>query len=354
MELFILLYLRGFKIIISKEIIKTTSRGEFKMKNLKRLTLTILLFFFLGNIVLGQFWEGEEDIYNTNRGNVGIGTEEPNYKLDVNGIINGANFYLNGSPIGIWEISSGKYIYYQGNVGIGTSNPVYKLDVNGDSRTTNNIYCGNYLGIGTVTPSKRIEIQFTDETARTDPMDFDGILISNNTTVSGNGAQLILGSTNAYFGILAKKMDSDAHVLDIWKDHSGQRDVAMRINSDGKIGIGTTNPQSLLSVNGTITSKEIKVTETGWSDFVFEEKYDLPSLNQLEMYIKQNKHLPGIPSAEEVKQNGFSLGEMQSKLLQKIEELTLYVIEQNKKLNAMEKENEALKQRITILEKQKY
>jgi hypothetical protein len=92
------------------------------------------------------------------------------------------------------------------------------------------------------------------------------------------------------------------------------------------------------------------VVETVGADFVFEDDYQLMSLNDLEQQIKANKHLPGIPSAKEVEENGVSLGEMQAKLLQKIEELTLYVIDQDKKLDVLKEENEQLKKRISLLE----
>lgn len=100
------------------------------------------------------------------------------------------------------------------------------------------------------------------------------------------------------------------------------------------IGIGTYNPQYKLDVNGTIRAKEILV-ETGWADFVFEPNYNLPSLKDVESHIKAHKHLPGIPTEAEVKKNGANLGEMNVKLLQKIEELTLYVIQQNKEIEAL-------------------
>jgi len=112
----------------------------------------------------------------------------------------------------------------------------------------------------------------------------------------------------------------------------------------GNVGIGTTNPDELLTVNGAIHAKEIKVDLTGsLADFVFSPDYKLKSLTELEQYLKENRHLPEIPSATEVKENGLSLGEMQNKLLQKIEELTLYVIEQDKSKKELEKKyNELL------------
>lgn len=98
----------------------------------------------------------------------------------------------------------------------------------------------------------------------------------------------------------------------------------------GKVGINTPDPGVYnLAVNGNIRAKEIKV-ETGWADFVFAKDYPLPTLLETEKHIKEKGHLPGIPSAAEVEKNGIELGDMNKKLLQKIEELTLYLIEQNK------------------------
>ncbi len=101
----------------------------------------------------------------------------------------------------------------------------------------------------------------------------------------------------------------------------------------GKVGIGTTDTKGFnLAVNGKIRTQEIRVENANWPDFVFEKSYSLPTLKETEKYIKDKGHLPGIPSAEEVKTNGIDLGEMNAKLLQKIEELTLHLINQNKEI----------------------
>ena len=110
--------------------------------------------------------------------------------------------------------------------------------------------------------------------------------------------------------------------------------VRMHIHENGYIGIGTTSPQNLLDVNGTIRAKEIKV-ESDWADFVFDDNYDLPSVQEVAAYIKEYKHLPGIPSATEVREEGVNLGEMNKKLLLKIEELTLYVIKQQQEIDEL-------------------
>jgi hypothetical protein len=108
------------------------------------------------------------------------------------------------------------------------------------------------------------------------------------------------------------------------------------INAAGNVGIGTSNPGEKLAVNGNIKCRQVEVTLSGWSDFVFEDDYSLMSLAEVDAFIKKNKHLPGVPSAREVISNGNNLGEMDAVLLQKIEELTLYMIE-------LKKENEELK-----------
>lgn len=104
----------------------------------------------------------------------------------------------------------------------------------------------------------------------------------------------------------------------------------------GVVGIGTApNTNFQLSVDGDIRAKEV-IVESGWSDFVFEKDYYLPTLSEVEDYINQNGHLKDIPSAKEVHENGIGLAEINTKLLQKIEELTLYMIEINKRLKELE------------------
>ncbi|HJV77371.1 MAG TPA: hypothetical protein VJ602_03240 [Paludibacter sp.] len=115
----------------------------------------------------------------------------------------------------------------------------------------------------------------------------------------------------------------------------------------GSLGIGTTSPGSgiKLDVIGTIRASEIKVDLNG-ADFVFEKGYNLMSLSELEMFVKNKKHLPEVESAKEMKENGADLGSLNSKLLQKVEEMTLYMIEQNKKLEQQNKKIMALEKEM--------
>jgi|GEM_PF-2238555 len=111
----------------------------------------------------------------------------------------------------------------------------------------------------------------------------------------------------------------------------------------GRVGLGTTNPLGFrLAVNGSIRAKEVVVTNDGWPDYVFSDDYELASLEQVEAHIKEKKHLPGVPSAREVGERGVSLGEMQSTLLAKVEELTLHLIAQQKEIAALRDQVAAL------------
>ncbi len=120
--------------------------------------------------------------------------------------------------------------------------------------------------------------------------------------------------------------------------------------NDGNVGIGTTTPDEKLSVNGNIHSKEVRVDLNGWPDYVFAEAYKLPTLRKVENYIKRKGHLKNIPSAKEVAEKGVLIGDMNAKLLLKIEELTLYIIQQQKDIELQEAKNKALEERLKKIE----
>lgn len=122
----------------------------------------------------------------------------------------------------------------------------------------------------------------------------------------------------------------------------------------GKVGIGTTNLSDALNVNGTVHAKEVKVDLTGWSDFVFEKDYPLQDLQSLKQYIQKNQHLPDIPNEEEVIKNGILIGDMNKKLLQKVEELTLHLIQKDDELKSYNEKLKLLEERLVKLEAQKH
>lgn len=123
----------------------------------------------------------------------------------------------------------------------------------------------------------------------------------------------------------------------------------LSVARNGYVGIGTDIPKEKLSVNGKIRAKEIKVEVSNWPDYVFDSKYNLESLDELEKFVQINKHLPGMPSAEIVLREGIDLGEMQRGLLKNQEELTLHLIEKSKTIERLEEENKMLmKEQIQV------
>lgn len=257
-------------------------------------------------------------------GNVGIGTTNPvNAKLEIvqssnsEGLrVDGAGgafaFVVEAGTKNIGHLRSGLTVgqnYFatppsnglavEGNVGIGTLTPSRTLDVIGDVRASGFFQSDVYRNEAT-----------------------DAMLHYTNNMISlgsGNTAQLV----RIYSGGVER----------------------MRVTTDGDIGIGTTDPGSYkLAVEGKIGARSIKVTSASvWADYVFAPNYNLMSLSEVESYINENSHLPNVPTAEEVEQNGFDLEVMDAKLLEKIEELTLYIIEQDKEIEELKAQNSRIK-----------
>lgn len=143
-------------------------------------------------------------------------------------------------------------------------------------------------------------------------------------------------------GINASNLPSDQWKLYFNASSTVDNGLQFRVNDDLRINF----KYDVFMFDGLLKAKEIKVQTNVWSDFVFEKGYELPSLEALEAYIIQNKHLPEIPSEAEVTKNGIHLGEMNAKLLQKIEELTLYLIEEHKQNKILQQKVEQLERKI--------
>ena len=177
------------------------------------------------------------------------------------------------------------------------------------------------VGIGTATPTEKLQL------------DNGNMLIrgANNFGVSGNEAILILGDENHFI----KSISGTGLKIGTF----GVAEGIFLQQSSGNVGIGTDLASNVanykLSVNGNIRAKRV-VVETLWSDFVFANTYKLNSLEYVEEYIKLNGHLPEIPNAFEIEKNGADLGGLVKLQMQKIEELTLYIIQQNKRIELLE------------------
>jgi hypothetical protein len=189
------------------------------------------------------------------------------------------------------------------------------------------------IGIGTATaPSYLLHVNKNmTETA---------VVVQNTGGAGGSAFRMIDNLSAADWKFKATnlggfKIRDQASSLDVFTIEKNAMNNSLYIKAGGFVGIGTINPQSALAVNGKITCKEVEVTLTGWPDYVFEKEYKLSPLSEVEKYIKENNHLPGIPTSKEVIENGLSVGEMNVKMMEKIEELTLYVIQLQKEIEVL-------------------
>lgn len=275
-----------------------------------------------GGLTIQYLHQGNlnDGILLNHNGSVGIGTITPatNSKLDVFGGISVAGQRALDSDenrILIGDLASGDglrtlslwsgdqerlFISSSGDIAIGSNQPTSKLDVRGTISAIQNQ--GNQVSIQTSTNRWDLDV---DES------------FANNFRLRN-----ITNGT-----------------------------VPFMVTTSGIVGIGTVNPDPnhKLSVNGSIRSKEVRV-EANWPDFVFYDNYKLRTLEEVEQHIKEKGHLPEIPSEAEVTENGINVGEMNAKLLQKIEELTLYMIDMNKQVRQLKSENQELKQKVNRLE----
>ena len=225
-----------------------------------------------------------------------------------------------------------------GNVGIGTNNPEAKLHVENGS-----------LDIGNKGDENELRFRRSSDGA---PVGVIRLKDSNEFKFNHAG-----GGGHFTF----------------YTNFGGEVEERFRITNNGKVGIGTIDPQAKLHVSGEILADEIRVEDIAatdlnlagdlaannitlaangqTADFVFADDYNLKPLSEVESFIKTNKHLPEIPSAAQMEEQGVNLAEMNKLLLQKVEELTLYVIEKDKRVEKLEGERENLEERLERLEK---
>jgi len=235
---------------------------------------------------------------------------------------------------------------------------------------TNTFPPAGNTGIGTTTPQDLLEIR-TGTLRKGITLTGDGNSDAYNDIMFSINDKSAVSSSKPYAWVLSHRKDgyfsntpNGESSLEFYAIRSAGYYAPMSFKSNGdviivssknaavgNVGIGTTDPREKLSVNGKIRAHEIKVETTNWPDYVFAKDYQLPSLKETEKHIKDKGHLPDIPSAEEVKANGVDLGEMNAKLLKKIEELTLHLIGQNKQIERQEARNEKLEDQVEFLMK---
>jgi len=207
------------------------------------------------------------------------------------------------------------------DLGVSTNNPAISVR-------------GSLVGIGTTTiPQAKLEVD-----AEGNPANLEGD-ITNGIMVKGTDQVLYMGA------------NSTSHVSYIQSVDYGTAVAPLLLNArGGNVGINTTTPQYPLDVYGTIRAKEVLVNLNGTADFVFKDNYNLKPIQEVYNYAKENKHLPDVPSEAEVVKNGMNMGEFQVKLLQKVEELTLYMAQQDKTIQAQQAQLQTQQDKIHELE----
>jgi len=260
-------------------------------------------------------------------GNVGIGTTAPAYKLDVNGDINATGFKLNGVPL-----SAG-----------GINGPIPSLEVIGAPwfHLKNSGANGEVLRLGEAfdVPSFPTVSFFVHDAGGSSYLDYKLNRYAGNFTWKRNSA-----SGEKVISLMTG--NDSGNTFDIYNGSNSATSIHLSSNgvsylNGTSIGIGTTNPGSFaLAVEGKLGARSVQITSISpWPDFVFKANYNLRSLAEVEKYIYENGHLPDVPTEEEVSKEGIDVAKTNAMLLQKIEELTLYMIQ-------MKKENEELKNKV--------
>jgi hypothetical protein len=341
----------------------------------------------LGGAYVGFSVAGTEVGRFNSSANFGIGVTSPAEKLDVAGNIKIANGgYLYSATNTNIQAGSSSYIGFHtngseqmriltsGDVGFGTTSPYARINAATSDGVSSALFSGATKGVRVVSSSSITKMEGVDNTgsASYQPLELGGSYVG----FSIGGTEVGRFNSSANFGIgvtsPAEKLDvagnikianggylysaANTHIQAGTSSYIGfhtNGSERMKILSDGTVGIGTniTSYSSAykLLVDGKIGAREIKVTLSNpWPDYVFDKDYKLRSLYTLEKFIQQNKHLPNMPSAADVKKDdGVNLGEMNAKLLEKVEELTLYMIQ-------LKKENDEIKKKLEgILNKDK-
>ncbi len=327
-------------------------------------------------------WDGSALVTGSifDNGKIGIGTSSPSYKGHVNNNTDTRSLYLinefstTSAKYGIYNSvsnnASTKYGIYNTVVNDSTSLTTYGIYSTGSNPGTGTVY-GLYSFVSSATGTGTHYGLYSSASGASNFAVYgvgrgyfsDDLIVGDHIRQnSGSGDQLVElhsegGSSvglrwireTATYRDYELVGDGGYLILNSSLDDFGTQTEVMRINgSNGYVGLGTTSLSYKLNVCGTIRANEVRV-DAGWCDYVFDEKYKLMPLEELQQFISTNKHLPNIPPASEVEANGLPVGEMTPKMMEKIEELTLYVLALNERMKALEQENESLRKHITNL-----
>ncbi|HZP59197.1 MAG TPA: hypothetical protein VFB27_02655 [Opitutaceae bacterium] len=262
-------------------------------------------------------------LLNPSGGNVGIGTTTPGTSLDVYSSTQSATANPGTSALRVTAAQGANpkflNVGYDPSLDVGYLQPVHS----GSGGFFSNLILnpnGGKIGIGITSPTQLLHLYSTANTQE---------------TIESTGAANYVG-LNLKSGALTWQLGNNSNVTNhplIFQDGTHTN---MSLLDNGNVGIGTISPVYPLDVAGSVHATSFVSSTTTYADFVFKPDYKLAPLSQVEAAIKQDGHLPGIPSEEEAKVHGIDLAQMQVKLLQKIEELTLHQIEQQKELSAQQ------------------
>lgn len=274
--------------------------------------------------------DGANTIIGANGGNVGIGTASPANKLTVY-----SNFYGIQHTDGTVRLST--FLNSAGGwFGTQSNHPLHFYTNDGGQQMT--LTQAGQVGIGTTTP---LGGYLLDVAGPVKSFGNTTHFVAQTTGGTNSWARYYMRSSGQswFIGTSQNFIGNQLYISD---ETFGQSRFTIQPNNgliwmstNTGVGINTTNTAGyMLAVNGKIRSTEL-VVETGWADYVFDKNYKLPSLNELEKFIQKNKHLPNIPAAVEIESKGLNVGDVQRRMMEKIEELTLYVIELKKEIELL-------------------
>lgn len=273
------------------------------------------------NMSSSNSWQNNgTDQYNTNIGNVGIGTQTPSYKLTIDGGLGLSESNIFYGSLSKNAANGALIINAKTSPSVLFSPDNLALQVSTFGPFAN--FTAGYVGVGTATPLTKLDVV--------------GELMTRKRLILSNQS----GSDPSSTPIWA--MDNYNNDFRIFQQpnlsNSGNTHFIVK-NNTGEVGIGTFNTLGYkLAVNGTIRANEV-IVETGWADYVFEENYKLRSIDEMEAFVKANKHLPNIPKASEIENNGLKVGETNKVMMEKIEELALYIIQLKKEIDVIKAKN---------------